>query len=322
MNEQRNNLPPESQVHRRLSPSAKRKRRKAKMRRRMGILLSGMVLVMAFVIVGYLALTDETATTAGSPDSTDVTQELDQKKESATQAPDTDPSPESEVIAEQAQQEGSEDVVSSTADPNTQEEGNQPEPSMENINITWDTTGIEGFDYLIAINRAADTVTVYTKDENNEYRKPYFAMICSTGEDTPLGEYRTIEQYRWRALFGDVYGQYAVRIVEHILFHSVPYLSQDAGDLEYEEFNKLGTPASMGCIRLQVADVKWIYDNCPIGTPVVLYDDAENPGPFGKPAFTKLDLTDETMRGWDPTDPDPKNPWANVEPRPKTQIPE
>lgn len=180
---------------------------------------------------------------------------------------------------------------------------------MKNINVTWDTTGIEGYDYLVAINRAADCVTVYKKDENNNYLVPFKAMVCSTGEDTPLGEYRTIEQYRWRFLFGDVYGQYAVRIVGHILFHSVPYLSQNPADLEYEEFNKLGTPASMGCIRLQVADVKWIYDNCPLGTPVVLYDDAENPGPLGKPSFTPVDVNDEKTRGWDPTDPDPNNPW-------------
>ena len=26
---------------------------------------------------------------------------------------------------------------------------------------------------------------------------------------------------------------------------------------------------SLGCIRLAVVDVKWIYDNCPLGTPVV-----------------------------------------------------
>ena len=61
------------------------------------------------------------------------------------------------------------------------------------------------------------------------------------------------------------------------------YYTQHKDDLEYDQFNQLGTPASLGCIRLAVVDVRWIYENCPIGTPVVIYDDAENPGPMGKP---------------------------------------
>ena len=58
-----------------------------------------------------------------------------------------------------------------------------------------------------------------------------------------------------------------------------------------------------------VCDVKWIYDNCDIGTRVIIYDDAEDPGPMGKPGTIYTDPADETLRGWDPTDPDPANPW-------------
>ena len=205
----------------------------------------------------------------------------------------------------------------------------EPEPVTDpNFVCSWDTTGIDGFDYLIAINRAENNVTIFTRDDSGQYTVPYFAMICSTGEATPLGEYRTIENYRWRYLQGDVYGQYATRIVGHILFHSVPYFTQNVDDLEYEEFNKLGTDASLGCIRLQVADAKWIYDNCPIGTPVVLYDDTNCPGPLGKPDFVHTDVENTTLRGWDPTDPDPANPWNSLTdengqplPQPTTRIP-
>lgn len=83
---------------------------------------------------------------------------------------------------------------------------------------------------------------------------------------------------------GPSYGQYATRIFDSYLFHSVPYYSQHKDDIEYDEYNLLGTSASLGCIRLEVVDVKWIYDNCPLGTPVLIYADAENPGPMGKPA--------------------------------------
>ena len=87
---------------------------------------------------------------------------------------------------------------------------------------------------------------------------------------------------------GPSYGQYATRIYSSYLFHSVPYYSQHKDDVEYDEFNKLGTIASLGCIRLAVVDVKWIYDNCPLGTPVVIYNDKENPGPMGKPGTPTL----------------------------------
>lgn len=162
--------------------------------------------------------------------------------------------------------------------------------------------------YAIRINRAANTVTVYVMDADGAYSLPVKAMVCSTGKATPTGSYAITEKYRWRSLFGGVYGQYACRIVGNILFHSVPYFSVDPGNLEFEEYNKLGTNASMGCIRLCVEDEKWIYDHCPLGTPVELYDDEDYPGPLGKPVPLVIDVNDE-RRGWDPTDPDENNPW-------------
>ena len=53
----------------------------------------------------------------------------------------------------------------------------------------------EGFPYLIAVNRAASTVTVYTLDEEGRYTVPYMAMVCSGGEDTPLGFFDTPVSY-------------------------------------------------------------------------------------------------------------------------------
>lgn len=165
------------------------------------------------------------------------------------------------------------------------------------------------YPYLLAVNREAGVVTVYTVDAaTGQYAVPYMAMVCSAGNDTPTGYYATPVNYSWRLLMGPSYGQYATRIYDGYLFHSVPYYSQHKDDVEYDEFNKLGTVASLGCIRLAVVDVKWIYDNCPLGTPVVIYND-KDPGPMGKPGTIYTDPDDEDKRGWDPTDPDPVNPW-------------
>jgi len=139
---------------------------------------------------------------------------------------------------------------------------------------------------------------------------PYKAMICSTGTDTPTeGVYEMAYQWQWLDLYGDVYGHWVSQIVGDILFHSVPYLTKyDQSSIEYWEYDKLGTAASMGCVRLQVADARWIYYNCDWGTPVEFYGDASNPGPLGKPT-SPLISSDEARRGWDPTDPDSNNPW-------------
>lgn len=160
--------------------------------------------------------------------------------------------------------------------------------------------------YYIKINRKQNVVMVYGL-ENNEYTKLVKTFICSTGTYTPLGTYNTTDKYIWRPLVNNVYGQYATRITGSILFHSVPYFKQTKNSLEYEEYNKLGTKASLGCIRLTVEDSKWIYDNCPKGTTVTIYD-SDNLNGIEKPTFKKIDVNSKN-RGWDPTDPDPNNPW-------------
>ncbi len=164
------------------------------------------------------------------------------------------------------------------------------------------------FPYRIRINRELNTVTVYSLDADGNYSVPLKAMVCSTGPATPVGVFHTFNRGTWRALFGGVYGQYVTDIVGDILFHSVPYYSMNKWDLEYLEYNKLGTKASMGCIRLPVIDALWIFNNCPIGTEVEIYDDPSAPGPLGKPESIYIDPESE-IRGWDPTDPDPENPW-------------
>lgn len=173
------------------------------------------------------------------------------------------------------------------------------------------STGVysNGNPYYLVVNKSTNTVTVYQADGTGEYCIPVKSMICSCGNATPSGTYNTTNQYRWRYLVGDVYGQYATRITGHILFHSVPYLRQSEDSLQYEEYNKLGTTASHGCIRLTVADSLWIYQNCPSGTKVTLTSRPAMGDPLGRPAAQTIP-TDSPNRGWDPTDPVEGNPWT------------
>ena len=168
--------------------------------------------------------------------------------------------------------------------------------------------------YYLKVNRTQNIVTVYGRDENGEYTVPVKAMVCSVGKDgkTPTGTYKTSDKFTWAALSGGVYGQYATRITGPYLFHSVPYFSHNKADLEYDEYNKLGEGASLGCVRLAVADAKWIFENCTKGTTVTIYDSAE-PEPLARPEPIRIDTAD-SRKGWDPTDPDPANPWKQTDP--------
>ncbi len=170
----------------------------------------------------------------------------------------------------------------------------------------------EKFPYYIRVNRAANCVTVYGKDNEGKYSIPVKAFVASCGregEETVTGEgYETTDKYVWRLMVDGTYGHYATRFYGGYLFHSVPYLKDTSDTLETEEYNKLGSFASLGCVRMSVADVYWIYDNCPEGTKVDVYDDAANPGPLGKPEAIKIPV-DSKYANWDPTDPNKDNPW-------------
>lgn len=188
-----------------------------------------------------------------------------------------------------------------------QEEGEKPEEPKEN-NSMQQKPKVVNAPYYIKVNNQANVVTVYKKDSHGKYTVPIKAMLCSIGNATPTsGTYTISDKYTWRLLEGNVYGQYACRIVGSILFHSVPYEQKDKSTLEWWEYDKLGTKASAGCVRLTVEDAKWIYNNCIPGTKVEFYSESA-PGPLGKPTAKKIS-SDEEVRRWDPTDPDGNNPW-------------
>lgn len=161
--------------------------------------------------------------------------------------------------------------------------------------------------YRLMVNREQNCVTAYTFDQEGRYTIPVRAMVCSCGLDsaTVTGVFNIYFHTRWHPLMGGVFGQYAEAISDDYLFHSVPYSDLTNDSLMVGEYNKLGESASKGCIRMAVADCKWIYNYCPIGTIVVIYDN-DDPGPLGKPESIKI--TDESC-GWDPTDYDENNPY-------------
>jgi len=151
--------------------------------------------------------------------------------------------------------------------------------------------------YALEIDYDRNIVTVYAKGSSGNYNVPVKAFVCSTGKATPIGTFRTPAKYRWRTLKGPCYGQWSTRIHGGVLFHSVPYYTQNNNNLKVYAYNMLGTKCSAGCVRLCCRDAKWIYDNCRLGTRVTIKHNAKNP--FGKPKPIRL----KSGHTWDPTDP-------------------
>lgn len=155
--------------------------------------------------------------------------------------------------------------------------------------------------FLLRINKEMNTTTVFVKDGDNGFIIPLKSFLCSCGDDTPIGTFKTPEKYRWRLMNSGVSCQYATRLGSGLSFllHSIIYDRADVNTMWPDTYNYLGVARSAGCIRFTSGDAKWIYDHCPIGTTIEVYNSAV-PGPYERPAIESVIPSDQH---WDPTDP-------------------
>lgn len=158
--------------------------------------------------------------------------------------------------------------------------------------------GVVSGPYYIKVYKPANYLIIFAKDGSGSYNTPVRAMRVSCGNSTPTGTYYTPNRFRWLKMVGDTWAQWCTQIQGNYLFHSVPNWTLSNLDLEVEEYNRLGETRSLGCIRLNCEDAKWIYDNCALGTQVYI-SPTETSGPLSKPAGITL----PSWHTWDPTDP-------------------
>ena len=122
--------------------------------------------------------------------------------------------------------------------------------------------------YLIHVDLNAQKTYIYNgKLKNWNLEKTFTCSTGIKGEETPQGVYTIKEKGQW--FFSEQYnqgGKYWVQFLGDYLFHSLPYNKEKTNIVDYT----LGTPASHGCIRLKDEDSKWIYDNIPKGTKVII----------------------------------------------------
>ena len=129
--------------------------------------------------------------------------------------------------------------------------------------------------YVLKVSTDDQRVYVYAPDRNGEYTDLVRTMKCSTGRNstpTPKGTYTdTAQGARWHFFKKfNCWAQYAFYIEGDIMSHSVLY-NQKGGKVTQSSVNHLGSKASHGCVRLSVDDAKWIWNNCPANTKVIVY---------------------------------------------------
>lgn len=165
--------------------------------------------------------------------------------------------------------------------------GNTAEPSKENSSIaTEKETGGNSTEketrgkapglfvppengYWIEVLVEKQRVRIY---KDGLLEKEWLASTGTPDKPTPLGVFAIQNRGEW--FFNPKYNQGAKWWVSFkdwgiYLFHSLPMDRNQ--QIIPEEAAKLGTPASHGCVRLEVDNAKWIYDHIAQGTPVYIH---------------------------------------------------
>lgn len=180
--------------------------------------------------------------------------------------------------------------------------------------------------FYIEVNRAASSVTIYMYNKRTkQYDIPVKTCSVCVGRDistnagtsglhenssyTPLGTYSVCTngqsvKYTMKPMLepdgSTCYARWTTHIVGNIYFHSIAVGSQSHYALPAYRFNLLGSPASAGCIRMAVADAKWIYDYTSTGNTVkIVKGNSKKAGPLGKAPTIKV----KGGINYDPTDP-------------------
>ena len=170
-----------------------------------------------------------------------------------------------------------------------------------------DLTSMYRGPYYLECDRVNGVMTVYNASKTVPIKTIRVSVGLSGTPTWPTNRNMRLTSYnRWQALMGPSWGQYGTHVDGAgnggIFIHSVAGGSQSYYNLPASEYNKLGNPASHGCIRCCVADARWVFYNCN-GSTIRIIDGKYNAnesmkGPLGRKALTPL----YGSRNFDPTD--------------------
>ncbi|WP_283607092.1 L,D-transpeptidase family protein [Faecalispora anaeroviscerum] len=152
-----------------------------------------------------------------------------------------------------------------------------PAETADVSNVTEEQAAFPAF-AQVSFAKASQPLTVYVslKDQNVTVVDAKNLVVqvfpCSTGMEgyeTPSGTYAITnrgESFYNKSLKEGAY--YWTQFYGNYLFHSLPF--DENRQMVKGEAEKLGQPASHGCVRLSMENAKWFYDNIKEDTKVVI----------------------------------------------------
>ncbi len=122
-------------------------------------------------------------------------------------------------------------------------------------------------DWLIMVDTSLNRIGIFRGSKGNWSWSRFW--LCSTGKPltpTVLGEYKV---YGKGYSFGSGFTcYYYTQFYGDYLIHSVTYYQNTFNVMD----GRLGMNLSHGCVRLDINNAKWVYDNVPYNTKVVIYN--------------------------------------------------
>jgi lipoprotein-anchoring transpeptidase ErfK/SrfK len=140
--------------------------------------------------------------------------------------------------------------------------------------ITTETLA-ERYPAVLIVNRGSFRLTLY---KELKPAKTYKIAVGQAGMDTPAGEYKIenkAENPAWHVPDSEWAGKLRGEIIppddpRNPIEARWMAIYDGAGIHGTEAINSLGTRASHGCVRMAIPDVIELYDQVPVGSPVVI----------------------------------------------------
>ena len=121
--------------------------------------------------------------------------------------------------------------------------------------------------YLILVDRAACKVAVYAGRFGAWNNIMYWDCAPGKSSTPTVSGTFTVQGKGYYFDSGSARCDWYTQFYGNYLFHSVLYSKYNGSLMD----GRVGIPLSHGCVRLQIDNAKWIYDNIPRGTKVVIY---------------------------------------------------
>ena len=157
------------------------------------------------------------------------------------------------------------------------------------------------FPYQIYVSKKSYTFAILGLDSSGKYTKVIRTFTTGVGRTNALtrtGTYKITGKERWHKWNTTSFSPYASKISSGVWFHGPLFSDKTTNSMKTYSYNEIGTACTSGCMRTVSEGAAWVYNNCAIGTTVVIANDS-------KYTSTKIAKLSSSQK-YDPTEPGEK----------------